>query len=1485
MNSLAFDGSTGLTYWDACFPSCHQPKSFGPTALSTSPLQLHLSIAPAAVAGIVLLSFCLLPVLRKGPQWCKTFASEIDQNPSRTSKRLSIWPIILIVLSTAGLVLAVVSASLSRTAVSKFVDISPWVVSSLLLAIDRPRSTPKLLMVLFCCMLGCHVAQILWSNWQALDAFLIAEACVNFLAVVVILIMPMRDPSLESSEISKPFKEPNSGLRSPEDNLTLWQFMTVSWMSPLISRGYKRQLHDADVWKLPYDFQHTRLHLLFRDLRGSVVVRLLKANGLDLITTTFLGFVELVANLSTPVLLQQLLRSIELENGSNRAAIIYAALILVVRLVAAQSAVFSLWYCRRCYERSRGEMITMVYEKALTRKSFGFHSSEKPEEKQNGGCTDADEQEHQNGDATTKSKSTGQKLMHQISRAFGFHTESSAEKTVKPPKQPATMGKILNLLRGDVYEVAQRFWEFPNIFTKPLQLVLSVILVWKILGWPCLIGMACVIVVQLLNAVLVRILLRWERVRRAATDLRLQVTSQFVEAIRHLRWYDWQTKWLDRIMDARQRELRLRVVTSLWNITIATTNMLATVLFPVVSFWAYTVIAGRPLSVDVAFPALQIFNLLATSLKELPGLITVLLNATVAMGRIEDFMQEPDKQDRYCDNGASEISFENASFSWPGYSVPVLENVDLAFPSGLTVICGKVGAGKTALLQAVLGELDTLGGETRLPDEKMAYCAQSPWLQHMNIRQNILFSSPFDERRYKQVLEACALTPDLANFKHGDLSDLGENGIGLSGGQRARVALARAVYSPARILLLDDPIAALDHNTAETIVKRLFRGPLMEGRTALLVTHRLDLCCHLADCVVEVSDGKVSILDSDAKARLSKDVGTEEEAAFAEEEMLKLHDEQQLAAVPDKFIEEEYRAEGGVVASVYWQYIKAGKLKWWLTLIILFALFRVNRLLNYWFLKAWGEAYNRPRERINSIFSGLFDNGLSGLFDKFPFPESNIQPWLLAYLTIALIQAFVYFISDGLLLVIVYTAGKRLYKAVMQRVSRATFRFYDVTPVGRLMNRLTSDIGTLDGGISDKLQNVAWYIIAWVSSIVVIASVTPTFLVFSCALTVWFCFIFFRFLPTSQSLRRLEMVSLSPLMSNFGVLLDGLTTIRAFRAQHDFQDRVIRVTDAFQKMDHFYWSLQAWLMYRFDALSAFSTFALTLLALYDNLSPGLTAFMLTTASNFVVATHSLCKQYGQLQMDFVSVERVVELLHIEEEPEGTVDPPASWPAYGDDIVFDNITVKYAPHLEPSLSEVSFRIPGRSTTAVIGRTGSGKSTLALTLLATILPQPGGQIRVGNMDISKVNVHAWRQRISFVAQDPVLFPGTLRQNLDPINDHSDEECAAIIQRILGSEWSLSSRIEGGGKNLSQGQRQLVGIGRAVLRRSPVVILDEATASIDMETALWIQEVLREELRESTVITVAHRVEAVKDADYCIVLDSARVVAAGPPSEIMT
>jgi ABC-type multidrug transport system fused ATPase/permease subunit len=682
----------------------------------------------------------------------------------------------------------------------------------------------------------------------------------------------------------------------------------------------------------------------------------------------------------------------------------------------------------------------------------------------------------------------------------------------------------------------------------------------------------------------------------------------------------------------------------------------------------------------------------------------------------------------------------------------------------------------------------------------------------------------------------------------------------------------------------------------------------MEGRLVVFVTHRIDLIMRYANQVLDVVEGgRVNVitreeLENNEELRQLVTAAISQHDTIEDEPTL-----EEMKAVPDKFIEEEYRAHGGVMASVYWKYVKAGKLRWWGSLVVFFIAFRAANILYFWFLKEWGERYGKPETdmltvafrtelqqhslNFESAIQRATASGSSWLdFGKYlPSPQVNVRPWLFWFFVISMGQVLTQLVSEFILLAIMYEAAKQLFQDAMQRVSGAMFRFYDVTPVGRLMNRLTSDMGTVDGQIANQLQQFAWHLISWLSAVFVIASATPLFLFMTLITTGLFVLIFMRFLPASQSLRRLEMVSLSPLMSNFGTLLEGLTTVRAFRAEPQFQQRIVQTTDAFQQMDHFYWSLQEWLQFRFDTLSALSTFALTATAALSGLSGGVTAFVLASASTFVASTHALCRRYGELQMQFVSIERVVELLDLEQEDHGkkSISPPAAWPTFSDDIVFDNVTLRYAEHLDPSLIGVSLRIPAGSSVAVTGRTGSGKSTLALSLLGTLYPdaEDGGSISIGGVDLATVDKQALRRRVTFVAQDPVLFPGTLRDNLDPLREHTDEECTGVLDRVLGQmgEFRLDSRVDGGGKNLSQGQRQLVGLGRAILRRSPVVILDEATASIDHATAHYIQEVLREELKQSTVITIAHRVEAVRHANYCVVLDKGKVVRSGPPAQV--
>ena len=1266
--------------------------------------------------------------------------------------------------------------------------------------------------------------------------------------------------------------------------------MTASWISPLLRLGSERQINDEDVWSLPYEFQHSRLHALFRELQGSVLRRLLEANGLDLIILMSIGVVESMLTFSRPVLLQQLLRAI--EDNRKEAAVVYGVLIGISRLAAAQTSVLSLWISRRAYERSRGEMITMIYEKTLNRKVFSS-PTEQAEEK------DTDDADPHN--IEERSSSTISRLKTYLARRLKFDVVRrilGSQKQSQQPHGPASTGKILNLMKNDVYGVAQRFWEVESLVKIPLALFFSISLIWNLLGWSCFIGVVCIVAAQVINLVSVRLLLRLEKVRRSITDTRLSLSSQYIEAIRHLRWYDWQGSWMARILKSRQDELYMKIVTGLWWNAVSLSNNLASSIFPVVAFAAYTLLTGNTLRVDLAFPALQLFSRLDRALRDSPTLITTLLNASVALGRINDFMDEPNRQE--IDNGPrskdSTIKFEKASFSWPGSDRSVLKDVNVKFGPGLNVVYGRVGQGKTALLQAILGELDQDSGVVYRPDEMFGYCTQSTWLQSMSIRDNILFAAPYDEPRYRATINACALIPDLESFKDGDLSNIGENGIGLSGGQKARVALARAVYSRAQILLLDDPLAALDHDTATYIVRNLLQGSLVKGRNVVLVTHRVDLVNHIADQICEVHEGLIKIA-SNSNLVLQSQVS---DPSISDPEVLQYptkKDSDPVDVIPDKFIEDEHRQTGGVVASVYWRYIKAGDLRLWVLFTILVLIKRLFRVIDYYFLKEWSEAYGQSLSSQSIV---------SDLFQRLPRPEENVKPWLLFYLGLAIIDTLTSLMMDVTLLIITYTAGKILFGDVLTRVSGANFRFYDTTPVGRLMNRLTSDFGTLDGGIGGQFRYMIYSMISWISAITIIASTTPTFLVFSIMMTFGFVYIFLQFLPTSQSLRRLEMVSLTPLMTNFGILLEGLATVRAFRAQAQFQDRIIAVTDSFQKMDHFYWSLQTWLLYRFDLMAAIATLLLTLLALYEDLSPGLTAFVLTTASSFVAATDSICHGYGSLQMDFVSVERVVELLDLDQEDRGDITPPAAWPSNKDDVVFDRVTIRYAEHLPPALQDATFHIPAGSTTAIIGRTGSGKSTLALSLLATIRPDSmrGGSIKIGSIDLSKVDVHILRQRVTFIAQDPVLFPGTLRQNLDPNEAYSDTECEAVLEKVLSTvrskiastlppgdttqqvtpELTLLTPIATGGKNLSQGQRQLLGLGRAILRRGPVVILDEATASIDGITAIEVQRVLREELQQSTVIMIAHRVEAVREADWVIALDKGRVVEVGRADEII-
>ncbi|KAG9908409.1 ABC bile acid transporter, partial [Aureobasidium melanogenum] len=603
--------------------------------------------------------------LSRQPRWLKPFIEEpgVDDDVQPKKQSLPYVAILLFILAITGFILQAVIRIQSPSVLLG--------IAAIYLILVRPRTASIFLLVLYATLFILQVSILTSSEWgfdgfDLIVAFRIINICLSLISIAAVVNLPLRDPSLVRDGISQPYTTPTANLRSPEDDLTLWQWMTVSWMSPLISVGKTRQLNDDDVWSLGYEFQHHHLHDAFRELHGTVVRRLLYANWHDLVILTVLAILELAANYSAPILLQQLLKAMNNLRYEIQPAITFALLILVVRLVAAQSAVFSLWFGRRAYERSRGEMITMLFEKTLNRKIVATIKDDEVKENDEdmNGEPDSDSSPNGNGASERQGLLNGhdsksnqkQSFLSKVFRKTWPGIRFRSNKKPKPANEdnaPASMGKILNLMRGDVYEVSQRFWEFQRLINKPLGMILSLCLVWNLLGPSCLLGVAVVLLAQVLNTIFARILIKKEQLRRKATDTKLQQVSSYVEAIRHLRWYGWHPVWLEKILEARQAELDLKIVTFLWNLTIRFVNILGSGLLPVAAFYGFTALAGHELRIDIAFPALQLFNMLQSDLKEIPDLITVLLNASVAVGRIEAFMQEPNKT---ADDSSASIS-------------------------------------------------------------------------------------------------------------------------------------------------------------------------------------------------------------------------------------------------------------------------------------------------------------------------------------------------------------------------------------------------------------------------------------------------------------------------------------------------------------------------------------------------------------------------------------------------------------------------------------------------------------------------------------------------------------------------------------------------------------------------------------------------------------------------------------------------------------
>ncbi|KAG5732825.1 ATP-dependent bile acid permease, partial [Termitomyces sp. T112] len=1206
----------------------------------------------------------------------------------------------------------------------------------------------------------------------------------------------------------------------PEDDTTFWSWCNFSFVEPIFDLAMKRTLNESDVWTLSPYFQHKNIFskcLEYRSLypTHSLLRFLVVSNSLDLILDVLFELWKACVGFVPSYALKEILAALATGDRESRiTAYFWTLMTFMTHLSQAQVDILQVWHTRRCYERTRGQLFCAIHYKSLRRQDLSGH-------------VDQDKEDNKSAD----------------------------------------LGKIINLMQGDTYTVAQRFWNFSGVFTSPVRLIIALVFLYQVLGWSALSGVGVIIITYALNYPLATFNISVTRFSWKARDLRMNIVNELFQNIRFLKFYGWEYHWAGKAENSREGELHWRVKQNIVDTLISfiwTWMPSATAL---TSFFCYTFIAQERLTVSKAFTSIALFSQLQEPMTALPEQIFALLHAYVSMQRIEGFLDESEVPEwassltATADAPKTETGFLNATFEWPSMpkSVPPLHRfklgpLNITFPKGkLTLISGPTGSGKSALLLSMLGEMACTSGSVVLNklDHRVAYSGQNSWLEHATIRDNIIYGSAygFDVARYQAVLEACALVKDLQVLEAGDQTEIGEKGITLSGGQRARVSLARAMYSTAECILLDDPLAAVDMHTAQHLLNSCLAGPLARNRTIILVTHHINLCLPAASYLVELSQGKVLVQGSIQDLRdqdlletvieqedIPIDVADEadDDGEPTRNPVAESSQRQRTGIGSGKLIEVEGRAEGRVPLNTYLTYVRAAGLLPWICTIALMLFIRFINIANQVFLAQWGEAYE-SESTVTLVLA------LSYPWSDFPSPDTNVKPWLMVYFYISFMGALSVLFYIGLGYYASLQASRSLFITLLKRLIRAPARFFDITPIGRILNRFTTDINTIDQQLMNSARACVSGILNFLASFIVILVVIPSFAPFA----LFIAWLYIRLAPpyiqASRDLRRLESIALSPTFAGYDELLRGISHIRAFGMEQRYQDQFYAKIDKCQSFDHAYWLVNAWLRWRYDCLGSVVVFTATIFALWSEVTNGSTAIVIVQAGIFAEASRQLVKVMAQLELDFNSVERVVEYLDVPQEAPATIEknrPPAYWPSNSGDLRVENLVVRYAPHLPPVLTEVSLTVKAGERIGVVGRTGSGKSTLALSLLRMIEPA-GGSIYIDGIDITTIGLEDLRTRLTIISQDVALFSGTIKSNLDPLDEYIDTECLEVLERCrlsylldhkpsMGQTTPLDLSITP--NSLSAGEKQLLSIARAILRRTNIIIMDEATSQID-------------------------------------------------------
>ncbi|XP_028843807.1 canalicular multispecific organic anion transporter 2 isoform X2 [Denticeps clupeoides] len=1111
-------------------------------------------------------------------------------------------------------------------------------------------------------------------------------------------------------------------------------------------------------------------------------------------------------------------------------------------------------------------------------------------------------------------------------------------------KRSSTVGEVVNLMSVD----AQRFMDLTTflnmLWSAPLQIILALSFLWQNLGPSVLAGVAVMVLLIPLNAAIAMKTRAYQVEQMQYKDARIKLMNEILNGIKVLKLYAWEKSFKGKVLEIRQKELNVLRKTAYLSALSIMAWTSAPFLVALTSFAVFVSVDEKNvLDAEKAFVSLSLFNILRFPLNMLPQVISSIVQTSVSLKRIQAFLShdelDPDAVDRKQPTSEHALSVINGKFSWAKQDSATLHNINVMVPQGsLLAVVGPVGCGKSSLVSALLGEMERLEGQISVKGS-VAYVPQQAWIQNATLRDNILFGKPYVEQKYCSILEACALTPDLEVLPGGDQTEIGEKGINLSGGQRQRVSLARALYSEADVYLLDDPLSAVDAHVAKHIFDHVIgpQGALQE-KTRILVTHGISFLPQVDNIMVMV-DGCVSEMGSyqdllnqnGAFAEFLRnysldDIIEEEDATVAllDEEDMFLDDtlsnhtdmvdnepvvnetrrqfirqisimsaegdnpraksvrirrcSERKPAEPkkekeeskvDKLIQAETTETGRVKMSVYWEYVKAvGPL---LSLFICFLYGCQNAAAigaNVWLSEWTNDAQlNRTQENVHmrvGVYAALgISQGVLVMFSSFVLALGKIK------------------------------AACKLHLALLDNKMQTPQSFFDTTPIGRLINRFSKDIYVIDEALPSTVLMFLGTLFASLSTVIVIISSTPIFAVVIGPLALIYFFVQRFYVATSRQLKRLESVSRSPIYSHFSETITGTSVIRAYGRNAAFVLMSDRNVDENQKSYYPGIVSNRWLGVRIEFIGNCMVLFAALFAVIgkDNLNPGLVGLSVSYALQVTMSLNWMVRMTSELESNIVAVERVKEYSETQTEAPWEVEdkkPPPEWPMQGR-VEFRDYSVRYREGLDLVLRDLSLQVKGGEKIGIVGRTGAGKSSMTLCLFR-LLEAAAGDITIDDVKISEIGLHDLRTKLTIIPQEPVLFSGTLRMNLDPFEKYTDEdvwralELSHLHKFVRNQAAQLQLQCSEGGENLSVGQRQLVCLARALLRKTRILILDEATAAIDLETDDLIQSTIRTQFEDCTVFTIAHRLNTIMDYTRVLVLDKGQIAEFDTPANLI-